>query len=81
MKHIEIELVEKEVLKDVFCDSCGKSCNTEYGFEYMELTANWGFSSNKDLERWEAQICEKCVDEKFSPIKFKKTNYITGSSM
>lgn len=81
MKHIEKELKEQDVLKDITCDCCGESCQTEYGFEYMGLSANWGFMSNKDLEKWEAQICEKCVDENFSKIKFKKSNYITGSSM
>jgi len=73
---------EVEEVHDVICDSCRKSCktfldknNTTYNFEHMTLSALWGFSSNKDLERWEAHVCEKCVDEKFTFIKFKKDNY------
>jgi len=38
----------------------------------MTLVANWGYHSSKDLQKWSAQVCEKCVDEKFSFIKFKK---------
>lgn len=84
----EIQTKKKEVITDVLCDCCGNSCkvvestvenpvrvdNGEkfYDFEYMQLTANWGYHSGKDLERWTAQICEKCVDEKFSFIKFNK---------
>ena len=42
----------------------------------MKLEAHWGYySESKDTEKWTAQICEKCVDEKFSFIKFKKEQY------
>lgn len=62
---------EIEVIADIICDSCGNSCKTEVDYEYMTLEANWGYGTKKDMERWNAQICEKCVDEKFSFIKFK----------
>jgi hypothetical protein len=81
-----------DVVTDVICDSCGESCKIDsfvidnekredhgemhYKFEYMELSANWGFDSGKDTETWKAQVCEKCVDEKFGFITFKKTNYM-----
>lgn len=80
-----------ETVKDVLCDCCGKSCKVDegiidnpiredhgqkyYSFEYMDLSAVWGYHSNKDLEKYSAQVCEKCVDEKFSFIKFKKSSY------
>ena len=73
MKHTEIKQVEQEVVTDVTCDCCGKSCNTEYGYEYMTLHAQWGFMTEKDLEHWEAHLCEKCVDERLGFIKFNKT--------
>ena len=79
------------ITKDVLCDCCGESCkvnesvvNNEvreddgemmYSFEYMELSANWGYFSSKDLSKWTAKVCEKCVDEKFGFIKFEKTRY------
>jgi diaminopimelate decarboxylase len=48
-----------------------------YIFEYMDIETHWGYHSNtKDTQKWTAQVCEKCVDEKLSFIKFEKTNYI-----
>lgn len=48
-----------------------------YVHEFMKLEAHWGYySESKDTEKWTAQICEKCVDEKFSFIKFKKEQYL-----
>ena len=68
------EMVTRTV--DVICDSCGKTCVGKLGdAEFMEMGVHWGFASKKDLELWEAQICEKCVDEKFGFIKFRKSKY------
>lgn len=73
MKIIEKENKEVNVLKDVICDCCGKSCKDSIGnFECATIKANWGYGSKKDMERWTAQICEKCIDEKLSFINFKK---------
>lgn len=74
MKIIKIETILKNIdtIDDIFCDICGKSCKTEYGFEYLECNTVWGFNSNKDMESWTAHICEKCVDEKLNFINFKK---------
>ena len=66
---------ESTELHDVLCDCCGNSCKTSFGFEYMELKSSWGFSSGKDLQRWSAQVCETCVDEKLSFIKFNVKNH------
>lgn len=92
MKTTEIQLKKSEVVTDITCDCCGKSCkvyegkiendmrvdNGEmfYKFEYLKLETHWGYRSGKDTEKWSAQICEKCVDEKLSFIKFKKENYL-----
>jgi hypothetical protein len=92
MEISRIEDVKTEVIIDVLCDSCGKSCkkeehiidnekNPNYGknnpiFEYMTLEANWGYCSNKDCETWKAQICEECIDTKFKFITFKKSHYL-----
>jgi len=88
MIHTENRLEPKDVTIDVTCDSCQQSCkkNTfkddngheEYVFEYMTLSAHWGyFSVDKDLTKYTAHICENCVDTKFSFIKFNKENYYT----
>jgi len=81
-----------DVITDIICDCCGESCKVNefvidndlrddhgemyYAFEYMELKVNWGYDSSKDTETWKAQVCEKCVDEKFTFVKFQKTNYM-----
>lgn len=76
-----IEDRKTEVLIDIICDSCGKSCcvdkfdhGTEHkSFEHMELKASWGYYSNgKDLTNWTAHLCEECVDTKLSFINFQK---------
>ena len=72
-------LVEKEEVVDIFCDCCGKSAQTGWGFECVEITAHWGYMSKKDGQDWIAHICEKCVDEKLGFIKFIKTEYIHGA--
>jgi hypothetical protein len=86
-----VKSINNEVVTDIICDCCGKSCKvdefkidnelrpdngeTHYDFEFMSLQAHWGYNSNKDTESWTAHICEKCVDEKFGFIKFKKDYY------
>lgn len=91
MKEITIEQRSQEIITDIKCDSCGESCmkyestvdnpvRLDHGhkfrsFECMRLHSHWGYGSRKDCEEWEAFICEKCVDEKFGFIKFKKSEY------
>lgn len=72
MKETENKFIKTEIVTEVICDCCGSSCKTNAGFEFLELKTVWGFMSNKDLEKWEAHICEKCVDEKLNFIKFEK---------
>ncbi len=87
----KIQNKKTEVVTDVICDCCGKSCKvsegkidnssrvdngeTYYEFEFMEMKAHWGYHTRKDMEEWVAQICEKCIDEKFTFVKFKKSEY------
>lgn len=91
MKVFNIQLKKSEVIIDIVCDCCGKSCKVDefiidnevrldhgepaYTFEYMDLKASWGWCSNKDLETWTAQICEKCVEEKLGFIGFQKDHF------
>ena len=80
MKIKKIKKKNTEVITDIICDCCGESCKVNIGgtekkpitqFEYMTLSANWGYGSGKDLEGWEAHLCEKCVDKKLGFVKFK----------
>ncbi len=88
----QVQLKKQEVVIDILCDICGKSCKVNegviendlrvdngektYEFSYMNLSAYWGYySEHNDEEKWTAQVCEKCVDEKLSFITFKKEHY------
>jgi len=82
MEKKKIQLRKQEVVTDISCDCCGASCkvgegtdydgNQVYSFEYMELSASWGYYSGKDMESWKAHLCEKCVDERLGFISFDK---------
>ena len=92
METKEIKNKRIEEITDVICDCCGQSCRVHEGrvdnearedfgesysiFEFMKIEKCWGYWSSKDTEKWTAQICEKCVDEKLSFIKFKKERYL-----
>lgn len=84
----EIRTTREEIV-DIVCDVCGRSCmvdeftidnesrpdhgETARVFEYMKLSADWGYHTAKDGEKWEASICESCVDEKFKAVTFTKS--------
>jgi len=72
MKIEEIQTIQVDAIVNVICDCCGKSVKNAFGgFDFMELKSEWGYFSNKDLQTWTAHLCENCVDEKLSFIKFK----------
>lgn len=92
MKTTELVTVKQEIPLDVICDCCGQSCMKDEGiidnevrpdhglphrtFEFMNLETHWGYHSNRDCEKWSAQVCEKCTVEILATlINFKKENY------
>lgn len=52
-----------EVIKDIVCDCCGKSCRDKanINYEYATFHAGWGFASANDLDEWESHLCEVCA--------------------
>ena len=88
MKTEKIIETKKEIITEIVCDCCGKSCKVNEGvinndsrldngepyfeFSYANIEVFWGYNSNKDGQKWLAQICEKCIDEKFSFVNFTK---------
>jgi len=67
----EIETTEVERLVDVKCNICGLSCRDEMDMNYecIDFGANWGFASHgKDGRIERGHICEKCYDEKITPL-------------
>ena len=58
MRKFEKAGVDK-VLSDIICDICGKSCIDEHS----NWSANWGYSSHKDGETWDCDLCEDCSEK------------------
>lgn len=60
------KLVTQEVTIGYLCDICKNSCckipDDSNSMEVANLSANWGFYSNKDLEQHYTDICENCYD-------------------
>lgn len=65
--------VKRKVEDKVFCDICGQSCTLDqFGSEYATLEAQWGYSSKRDGQKFDIQICEKCFEEILEWIKTKR---------
>lgn len=53
-----------EIIDDVECDICGKTCKDHIdNIESATLSAYWGYSSKKDGQSFEVDICENCFDK------------------
>lgn len=51
---------ETAVVKDVFCNKCGKEIVNAGVFR---VDYRWGYFSNKDNEVHHFDLCEECYDE------------------
>lgn len=64
------KLEPKEVIDKIYCDVCGECCTDEnYGTESATLSAQWGYSSKKDGETYQIDLCEDCFDNTVSYLK------------
>ncbi|MBP3569170.1 MAG: hypothetical protein J6K04_08415 [Lachnospiraceae bacterium] len=48
------------------CNCCGKIIKAEQGIlkeDVLEVVKDWGYFSEKDLERHRLLICESCYDK------------------
>lgn len=69
----EDKIVKQKVLVNVSCDIC----TTNIHKEYLTIKHCFGYESNKDGEKWEAHICEDCIDKYLNNlILFQKTPYL-----
>lgn len=60
----------KDDLSDLKCDICDNSCKTKLDdYEFASLKAQWGYSSRKDGEECNLEICEDCFDKIMDFIK------------
>lgn len=55
------EIVPTEQVADVLCDACGRSTKTTFGTnEFGTLSADFGYGSHRDGERYQVHLCEGC---------------------
>ena len=69
--------VTTKVEDQVICDVCGKICtNDNYGSEYATVEALWGYSSSRDGERFDIQLCENCFGDMLGWMRNKRKEYL-----
>jgi hypothetical protein len=69
--------VTKKVEDRVYCDICSSSCITDnFGSEYATLEALWGYGSQKDGEKFDIQMCEKCFNDILIWMTNKRQEYL-----
>ena len=69
--------VTKKVEDKVICDVCGKICtNDNYGSEYATVEALWGYSSSRDGEKFDIQLCENCFGDMLGWMRNKRKEYL-----
>lgn len=56
----EKKQVTAEMITDVICDFCGKSCKGVYDFEYATIDYNWGYGSKFDGDTGSYHMCDEC---------------------
>lgn len=77
MKKYRKEQSVVDVLDDVICDSCGKSCFNGCELSHAEIQHSFGYGSELDGTIYTAHICDKCFIDKFVPLaNFSITRYI-----
>lgn len=57
---------DKLVKKTVICNACGRHLMVERGIlleDAFEAKKDWGYFSNRDLERHRFTLCEQCYDK------------------
>lgn len=74
MKITQKELVEKDVIVEVFCNKCGGSCqqnNCPGFYGLIEETVYGGYGSDplSDMTEYTFSLCESCLDELFKTFK------------
>jgi hypothetical protein len=92
MKITQTEPRPTDIVVEVLCDSCGLTCcradrhaqgsecpdHPWHSFETANISAHWGYYSNKDLEEHEVVLCESCYDKMLELMKIKPkiTHYL-----
>lgn len=65
IKIVKIETQKVEVVEDVICNMCGKSCKVEifdgvFSIEAVNVRHSFGYGSKQDMISYEFDLCEDC---------------------
>lgn len=74
MKITETKTYKTEIIKDILCDVCGKSCckftkSKLIATESATITADWGYYSDSDGKQYNIEICENCFYDVLTYLK------------
>lgn len=80
MKITETKTYKAEIIKDVLCDVCGKSCckftkNKLIATESATIIADWGYYSDRDGKQYHIDICENCFCGVLAYLKSQNKTY------
>lgn len=59
----------EQVVVDVRCDICSESTMMAGEQNYATLSANWGYGSQHDGERYDVHLCESCFFETLAYLR------------
>lgn len=79
MKKVKLVKKQIEVIDDILCNKCGKSCKEDCGedvIEYcglIETTIEGGYFSPvlEDAVKYTFSLCEECLNELFKTFKIE----------
>jgi len=81
MRILKTVLVEKVEATSIVCNRCGMSFDCEDDFAtnlIHNFDIKFGYGSEHDFEKWDFDLCEKCVEELVDSFKFKPAKFEIG---
>ena len=82
MRILKTVLVEKVEATSIVCNRCGMSfdCDEDFANNLIhDFDIQFGYGSRHDLEEWNFDLCEKCVEELVAFFKFKPAKFEIGA--
>lgn len=62
MRTFEKKTKEVHEIAQVHCNKCGVRCDFKVHKDHASIDVNWGYHSNKDMEKHCWDLCEDCYD-------------------
>ena len=75
-------MVKKLECTSIVCNRCGMSFNREDDFAtnlIHEFNIKFGYGSKHDLEEWDFDLCEVCIEELTDSFKIKPARFDLGA--